>query len=133
MTERLEPPEKWAHLQYHWIRDPHGRSIIYEWSADANLWLRTGDEQDYEPDSFVDGWTYWKPCDPAAVTLDPADEALVELIAAAIANRRAGRRGAPAVSNVLTLIKSISGGKPYDEVMDDAQAVIAAISKVRGT
>ncbi len=49
-----------------------------------------------------------------------------EIIAAAIANARGNRRGAPAVTNILDMIKPISGGKLYDEVMDDARAVIAA-------
>lgn len=51
-----------------------------------------------------------------------------EIIASAIANARAGRRGAPAVENVLDLIRPISGGKLYDEVMDDARAVMAALA-----
>jgi len=49
---------------------------------------------------------------------------MAERVAAAIANRRAGRRGAPAVSNVLDVLKMIKGGKLYDEVMDDARAAI---------
>lgn len=53
--------------------------------------------------------------------------AMIERVAAAIANRRAGRRGAPAVSNVLDLLKAISGGKLYEEVIDDARAVIEAM------
>jgi hypothetical protein len=50
-----------------------------------------------------------------------------ERVATAIANRRAGRRGAPAVSNVLEILKAIYGGKLYREVMDDADAVIEAM------
>jgi hypothetical protein len=51
-----------------------------------------------------------------------------ELIASAIANARAARRGAPAVKNVLDVLKHISGGKLYDNVMDDARAVMAALA-----
>ncbi len=56
-----------------------------------------------------------------------ADAAMVERVARAIANRRGARRGAPEVSNVLVLLKVVSGGKLYDEVMDDARAAIAAM------
>jgi hypothetical protein len=52
---------------------------------------------------------------------------MIERVAAAIANRRAGRRGAPAVSNVLEVLRHLNGGKLYDEVMDDARAVIEAM------
>lgn len=52
---------------------------------------------------------------------------MVERVATAIANRRAGRRGAPPVLNVLVLLKSIHGGKLYDEVMDDARTAIEAM------
>jgi hypothetical protein len=51
----------------------------------------------------------------------------IERVAAAIANRRAGRRGAPEVTNVLDILKSFSGGKLYLEVMDDARAAIEAM------
>lgn len=116
MAIEIRPPEKWVHLQYHWIRDPHGKSIIYEWAADAKSWTRTGDEQDYEPDSFVDGWTYWKPCDAEAVTLDLSDEGLIEIATIAVE-------------------EAMGGHDEFDR--EDhrrvARAVIAAISKERGT
>jgi hypothetical protein len=51
----------------------------------------------------------------------------IERVAAAIANRRAGRRGSPEVTNVLDILKSFSGGKLYLEVMDDARAAIEAM------
>lgn len=52
-----------------------------------------------------------------------------EIIASAIANARAGRRGVPPVKNVLEIIRSISGGKLYNEVMDDAHAVMSALAE----
>lgn len=50
----------------------------------------------------------------------------IEAAAAAIANARAGRRGAPAVTNVLTILKGINGGRLYDEVIEDARAALEA-------
>ena len=49
----------------------------------------------------------------------------VRIAAAAIANARGARHGAPAITNVLRIL-------PHDilaEVMDDARAVIAALDK----
>jgi hypothetical protein len=50
----------------------------------------------------------------------------IEAAAAAIANARGGRRGAPAITNVLTVLKGISRGKLYAEVMEDAMAALEA-------
>lgn len=55
----------------------------------------------------------------------------IEAAAAAIANARGGRRGAPAVSNILEMLKKISGGKLYREVMEDAEAALEAATLVR--
>lgn len=52
-----------------------------------------------------------------------------EIIASAIANARAGRRGVPPVKNVLEMIKPIADGKLYNEVMDDARAVLSALAE----
>lgn len=52
-----------------------------------------------------------------------------EIVASAIANARAGRRGAPPVTNVLELLRSISDGRLYHEVMDDARAVLVALAE----
>ena len=51
----------------------------------------------------------------------------LETMAAAIANARGGRRGAPPVANVLDILKGIKGGKLYDEVMEDARAMVEAL------
>jgi hypothetical protein len=59
-----------------------------------------------------------------------ASEKEVEAAAAAIANARGGRRGAPAVSNVLDVLK-YSGSKLYDEVTEDARAALDAAEAVR--
>jgi hypothetical protein len=51
----------------------------------------------------------------------------VTLAAAAIANCRGGRRGAPAVSNILAILRSSGLGDLYDEVMEDAEAAMKAV------
>ena len=55
-----------------------------------------------------------------------ATEREIEAAAAAIANARAGRRGAPAIENVLEVLQRISGGKLYREVMEDARVALEA-------
>jgi hypothetical protein len=52
----------------------------------------------------------------------------VRLAAAAIANARAGRRGAPPISNVLDILPD----KLLREVSEDAEAVLAAIGFEKG-
>lgn len=54
----------------------------------------------------------------------------IEAAAAAIANARAGRRGAPPITNVLDMLKRMSGGRLYDEVIEDAKAALAAAETV---
>lgn len=58
-------------------------------------------------------------------------EQMVEAAAAAIANARAARRGAPAVSNILDVLRGLAGGKLYREVMEDARAALEAADKCR--
>ena len=53
-------------------------------------------------------------------------EAQITAAAAAIANARAGRRGAPPITNVLDMLKRLNGGKLYDEVVEDAKAALDA-------
>ncbi|HEX8851255.1 MAG TPA: hypothetical protein VF761_17145 [Gemmatimonadaceae bacterium] len=57
----------------------------------------------------------------------------IRAAAAAIANARAGRRGAPPVSNVLDILKGLqgaaTGGSLYDEVMDDARVALEAAAQ----
>lgn len=55
----------------------------------------------------------------------------IEAAAAAIANARGGRRGAPAISNIIEVLQKISGGKLYREAMEDAEAALDAAEKVR--
>jgi len=50
----------------------------------------------------------------------------VRRAAAAIANARAMRRGAPPISNVLVLLERVAGGKLLREVLEDAEAALAA-------
>lgn len=131
MSIELRPPEKWAHLQYHWIRDPRGRSIIYEWAADAKSWTRTGDEQDYGPDSFVDGWTYWKPCDPGAVMLDLTDEGLSDTVASAIGATQLLVSGT--LLDLLCVSNYANDHSIHRLLKDAAKMAITAINKERGT
>lgn len=55
--------------------------------------------------------------------LPPLVAQLREAIAAAIANARGGRRGAPPISNILALLPA----NLREEVLDDADAVIEAL------
>jgi hypothetical protein len=55
----------------------------------------------------------------------------IEIAAAAIANVRAGRRGAPAVGNVLEVLRVFKDGKLLNEVMEDARAAIEAVDELR--
>lgn len=56
----------------------------------------------------------------------------IEAAAAAIANARGARRGAPAVANVLDVLKASDRlRRLYDEVIEDATAAIAAADAAR--
>jgi hypothetical protein len=66
------------------------------------------------------------PCASNRAPAKVASETEIEAAAAAIANARGGRRGAPAVSNILELLRRIQGGKLFDEVMEDARAALEA-------
>jgi len=57
----------------------------------------------------------------------------VKAAAAAIANVRAGRKGAPPISNVLELLQSSPKLQHlYDEVMEDARAALEAAESSAG-
>lgn len=76
MVEKLEPPEKWAHLRWHWIQFPCGTEPEPTFWSDGE-W--TSDDQEFSPEHVAKlGWRYHGPDDPNAITLDPADEGLVE-------------------------------------------------------
>jgi hypothetical protein len=58
---------------------------------------------------------------------------LKEAMAAAIANARAGRRGAPPIANILELLGSKPAtAKLRDEVLDDADVALKACAGVLG-
>lgn len=59
------------------------------------------------------------------------EQAEIKAAAAAIANARGARRGAPAISNVLDILQAIAGGKLYREVMEDAKAALEAAERER--
>lgn len=53
----------------------------------------------------------------------------IRAAAAAIANARGGRRGAPSITNILDVLQGMQvGGRAslYDEVMEDARAALDA-------
>jgi hypothetical protein len=52
-----------------------------------------------------------------------------EIVAAAIADVRGMRRGAPKIENVLEVLRLLPGQKLYREVLDDADAVLAALGQ----
>jgi DNA-binding IclR family transcriptional regulator len=51
----------------------------------------------------------------------------IKKAAAAIANARGNRRGAPTISNILDILPK----KLKDEVIEDAEAALKAISEIR--
>jgi hypothetical protein len=56
----------------------------------------------------------------------------IELVAAALANARGMRRGAPPISNILEVLREMQvGGKAsiYDDLMDDAHEVVTALQQ----
>jgi hypothetical protein len=57
--------------------------------------------------------------------------AAIHAAAAAIANARAGRRGAPRITNVLDILKSLKDVTVYQEVLADAEAALRAASAVK--
>lgn len=63
--------------------------------------------------------------------MSTASEDEIRAAAAAIANARGARRGAPAVANILDVLDELMGGKLYREVMEDAAAALAAAELVR--
>ena len=54
---------------------------------------------------------------------------MIEAAAAAIANARGGRRGAPPIRNVLETLEQLSP-KLHAEVLEDAEAALKAASAV---
>jgi hypothetical protein len=60
----------------------------------------------------------------------PSD-AEIKVAAAAIANARGGRRGAPPVNNILEVLEAVAGGKLLVEVMADAAAALEAAERAR--
>lgn len=55
----------------------------------------------------------------------------IEAAAAAIANARSARHGAPQVANVLELLRRLPGGKLYNELLDDARAALEAAESTK--
>lgn len=55
----------------------------------------------------------------------PITPAMIEAAAAAIANARGGRRGAPAISNILQTLEGVLP-KLHAEVLEDAEAALTA-------
>ena len=57
----------------------------------------------------------------------------IQAAAAAIANARGMRRGAPHVENILDVLRASNLGKVYLEVVEDAKAALTAAEAVRKT
>ncbi len=58
--------------------------------------------------------------------MSATDPERVRRAAAALANARLARVGVPPISNVLEFLQSVSGGQPFHQVMEDAEAALTA-------
>ena len=125
-TPALRPPARWEHLRWHWLKGADHMSVL-QW-RNGKWWLWDSYHELTPEELAPHGWTYHGPCSPDAIAIDAADETQIECAAASIANARGGRRGVPTVSNILDMLKTTSAGKLYDEVMDDARAVLTALA-----
>lgn len=77
MVDKLEPPEKWAHLEYHWLDlegnlTPAGYSTYEDASEIRGRWALADGNIFTARSALRRGYLYHGPCDPNAITLDPA-------------------------------------------------------------
>lgn len=89
----LRPPEKFAHLPFHFINRTHitvlddtGMKPRIEpmmWNG-HNWWTIASTRTEVPEWAFADGWRYHGPCDPDAITLNLDSAAQVEAAARAI-------------------------------------------------
>jgi hypothetical protein len=90
----LRPPEKWAHLRWHWIASPgHPEGEVMQWTSDK-CWWSTEDDSDLWPDR-MDGYSYLRPCSPDAIVIDAGDLTLLQCLSEVILTER-GKRTASA-------------------------------------
>jgi hypothetical protein len=79
-ASELRPPEEYAHIAFHWLR--RGDDVtVGIFVPNEGHWQLLGLAGHRFPE--INGWAYWKPCDPHATTL--LTEADVERIARVIA------------------------------------------------
>lgn len=88
MVEKLEPPEKWAHLRWHWITpyDARDKPIVATWHGREGSEWQIGFEFWDARVLLGNGWRYHKPADPTAITLDPPDASLITSLTSTIYN-----------------------------------------------
>lgn len=75
-TTALRPPEKLAHLRWHWIHTPSGDE---PWMWVDDQWLPAGCRFPFDMTEYV-GCRYLRPDDPNAITLDPGSVEQVEAV-----------------------------------------------------
>lgn len=81
--QALRPPEKWAHLRWHWLTTGFDHFAVFEWRQEH--WRFFDSSFAYLPREIAaHGWGYHGPCVPAARTPDPNDAEMVECVARAI-------------------------------------------------
>lgn len=82
----LRPPERWAHLRWHWIQmitwiDP--RPV--EWCSEGDFWRYLGVATLPDAAVVAFGWRYHGPCDPNTITPDPGNVEQVKVVARILA------------------------------------------------
>ncbi len=107
MTDALRPPDRWAHLRWHWLSYYHRTDLLVSkwererWCMMSMPWSFSADEM------ALNGFNYHAPC---TSPLDLDAPATVE-----------------AVAEVLMQSQRSSG-----EYLDDARAVLARIKEMQG-
>jgi hypothetical protein len=68
--QALRPPERWAHLRWHWLKAADHISVL-QWRA--GKWRLWDSHQEFTPEELaLHGWSYRKPCSPDAIVIDAA-------------------------------------------------------------
>lgn len=78
MPDDLRPPPESAHLRWHWIATPSGDEP-WGW---LGVWWPPGSGLSASRDQMLH-CRYLRPCDPAALTINPEDAGQVERVARA--------------------------------------------------
>jgi hypothetical protein len=69
-TQALRPPERWAHLRWHWLKNAVSQRVeVFIWYEKDSMW--TGDMDAWTSDELTQfGWRYDGPCSPDAIVID---------------------------------------------------------------